>query len=149
METVVKDEQLRSLLRSLPGKSASAEFTSRVLSRLERPPETGGWWSQPALIGLTAVGVLLLAAGALLLVAPDRLAPGAHADLSATRVRVEKLRSEYETLEEELQELRLLSAESQPLLGVRGDDGREYLVDLRQLASPPGGAQPTSYSFDY
>jgi len=145
----VRDEQLRSLLRSLPGRDASAEFTSRVLSRLERASETGGWWSQPALIGLAAVGVLLLAVGALLLVAPDRLAPGPHADRAATRARVEKLRSEYETLEEELQELRLLSAESQPLLGVRGDDGREYLVDLRQLASPTGGPQPTSYSFDY
>lgn len=150
METVVKDEQLRTLLRSLPARAASAEFTGRVLLRLERSsPAPRGWWSQPALMGLAALGLLLLVAGALILVAPDKLAPRTPADRAATRERVEELRQEYETLEEELQELRLLSADSEPLLGVRGDDGREYLVDLRQLATGSGKATPTSYSFDF
>ena len=144
----MRDEQLQALLRNLPTRKASPGFTSAVMTRLERPTIVP-WWSQPALVGLTALGLILLLVGIVLWTAPARFAPGAVGEQVVDRQRVLELRTEYEILEEELQELRLLSAESGPLVGVRGDDGVDYLVDLRELISPAGRALPTSYPSEH
>lgn len=144
----MKDEELSTLLRRLPRAVPSPTFTTVVLQRLERHA-TAPWWRQPALLAIAAAGLLLVLAGVFVVVAPERRASGSPADVAASRERVDRLRTEYEQLEQELQELRLLAAESQPVVGVEGEDGVDYLFDLRELASSADRARVTSFRTDY
>lgn len=144
----MKDEEVAELLRSLPAARPSPDFTTAVLERLDgrRPVR---WWREPALLAVAVAGLLLLLAGLFVLRSPARDAAQPPAELAASRERVDRLRAEYERLEQELEELRLLSAESQPVIGVAGDDGVEYLFDLREVASRPDRAMATSLRTAY
>lgn len=63
-------------------------------------------------------------------------------DLSPRADQLARLRSDYQALEAELQSLRRLVAESQPVVGLGGSDRVDLLVDLRDLVP----ALPTSGS---
>jgi len=141
----MRDEEVRGLLRRLPRAHASPAFTESVLARLDRGAPPRSRFRQPALVASATAGTLLVLVGVLVLVAPDRA--GGRPEVAASPERIQRLQSEYRTLERQLEELRLLSAESQPFVGVRGDDGVDYLVDLRDLLAS-GPAQAASYPSD-
>lgn len=144
----MKDEEVAELLRGLPAARPSPSFTRAVLERLERRPPSP-WWQVPAFVTVAAAALLLVLAGLLVLRAPERDAARSAGELTTSRERVDRLRAEYEQLERQLEELRLLSAESQPVIGVAGDDGVEYLFDLRELAARPDRPTATSLRTAY
>ncbi len=58
------------------------------------------------------------------------------------------MRDEYRALEVELEELRSLAFEAQPVLELGGTERVDFVFDLRRLAQEHGKAraQPTSHS---
>ncbi len=127
----MKDEDVGNLLRELPKQKASSGFTSRLMKKLpetlpEKPPSVHQW-RRPA-FAVAAAAVLILAASS----AWDywREAQGR----AEAAQRVETLRNEYESLQKELEELKALAAESQPVLSLGGTQQVDFLMDLRALS---------------
>ena len=133
----MKDEDIEKLLRALPRQKASAEFTPRLLKRLDQPSSepTVAWLrARPLLAGATAL--LLLGA----LTTGMRHWYELRERAEAAR-RIETLRSEYEALQRELDELRSLAAASQPVVELGGTESVDILLDLRTLTARAGGDQ--------
>ncbi len=133
----MKDEDIEKLLRSLPRQRASAEFTPRLLKRLATPSSqsTTAWLrARPLLAGAAALLLLgTLTAGMRHWYELRERAEAAQ--------RIETLRSEYEALERELDELRSLAAASQPVVELGGTESVDILLDLRTLNAGAGQDQ--------
>jgi hypothetical protein len=136
----VNDDGIRQLLRELPPATASADFTTRVLARLDRParrparPARRLAWTAAAAaaIGLVAFAGLQL----------DRVWAAAR-----TRAELTALRSETSQLAGELQRLRQSNAATSPVLYLGGDEQIDLVFDLRRAArrGPAPKFQPASY----
>jgi len=131
-------------LRTLPRTDASAGFENRVLRRLEDEPRRWvflDWRFATA----AATAVLLVASITFVMrsqsVERDRIA----------RERVETLRNEYRSLEQELLDLQRMAVRTRPIVGVDGSGEYDFLIDLRNLyarrpnANTVPSATPVSY----
>jgi hypothetical protein len=141
----MKDEDIEKLLRELRRQKASPDFTPRLLGKLERPPTlTKTWLGERSLVAVAASLMLLVA-----------LTSGLRywselRERSEAAQRIEALRNEYESLERELEELRLLAAASQPVVDLGGTEDVDILLDLRAIAAGSGSDgeaqhQPVEY----
>ena len=136
----MKDEDIGNLLRKLPKQKASSRFTERVMESLpETPPSVPGW-RRPA-FAIAAAAVLTIAVSS----AWDHWRERQERVEAAQRV--EALRAEYESVQRELEELKFLAAESQPLLRLGGSGRVDFLMDLRALSreAEPSRARPVNY----
>jgi len=145
----MKDKDIERLLRSLPRQKASPEFTTRLLrkvrERKETPSRETRWLApRPLLAGVTAL--LLLGAATTGLQRWYELL-----ERSQAARRVEALRSEYEALEKELEELRSLAATSQPVVELGSTENMDILLDLRTLSrlTPATGRDSQAQSVEY
>lgn len=141
--SAMNDDDLSHLLKELPRHEASPAFTDRVLARLDEPPKG-------SLIG-TRRG-LALAAAAMMIVG-IWLGAAAWRDRAEQREiqRVRMMRDEYRELEVELEELRTLAREAQPVLDLGGSEQVDFVFDLRRHAQERGAierprAQPMSHT---
>ena len=140
----MKDEDIGNLLRKLPKQKASSGFTSRLMEKLpgklpEKSPPVHDW-RRPA-FAVAAAAVLILAASS-----AWNYWREAQERADAAQ-RVEALRNEYDSLHKELEELRALAAESQPVLSLGGTQEVDFLMDLRALSreAEESRARPVNY----
>lgn len=137
--TTMNDDDLGRLLKKLPRHEASPEFTERLLERLDEPAPRivpPRWWLAPAL------GVVVLGSWLAWTVVYER-----H-ERRESAARVEALRTEYQELERELEALRDLATDAEPVLELGGTEEVEFVLDLRRLAREREQmrATPTSHS---
>lgn len=144
----LSDEDVQRLFRDLPNVPVSNDFTDKVLRRLDERPKAGGLRSpRLVLAGLAAVVVIGVATSGISLRAMKTLQ--ARYERSQTAKRVEALREEYRTLETELDKLRRLTDELEPVIDLGGTEDVDFVFDLRQLARDEGKgskAEPVSRS---
>ena len=109
-------DPLRELMRTLPRASAEQDFTREVLLRLDRRP---------------ARRPRLLAAAATLLV--GLLALGTFHEVRERQANARELAEEQAAIRKELDELKRMAAEYEPVVYI---DGKEvdYVLDLREQA---------------
>ena len=152
--TAMNDDDLATLLKKLPRHEASSEFTSRVMDRLDGPAPPAG---RPTRV--PRAWVFAGASAALIGVWLVAVVPNEHDERNERRETAERLdletaerfkmmRDEYRALEVELEELRSLASEAQPVLDLGGTEQVDFVFDLRGLARDRGRArtQPTSHS---
>jgi hypothetical protein len=135
----MNDEDLGRLLRELPRAEPSFDFTARVLSRLESSPR-GSRRKIPALVWMAAVLVGLFVSQGYLRERFER---------SRAAARVRELRDEYRELQTELEKLRVLTRELEPVLDLGGTEEVEFVFDLRELAREDSNrprAEPASHA---
>jgi hypothetical protein len=141
----LSDEDIKRLLRDLPNVPVSNDFTEKVLRRLDEPPKARGLRSpRLALAGLAAIVVIGVAASGISLKALR-----ARYERSRAAERVEALREEYRTLQTELDKLRRLTDELEPVIDLGGTEDVDFVFDMRQLARDEGKgakAEPVSHS---
>jgi hypothetical protein len=121
----MKDEDVSRLLRELaPREEPSFDFTARVLKAVDsrRPKRRIGAYKL-AWVGAAALGVFL---------SQGYLRERYERSKAAARVR--ELRDEYHELKTELEKLRVLTRELEPVLDLGGTDDVEFVFDLRELA---------------
>lgn len=131
----MKEEELRSLLRSLPRERASEGFTDEVLNRLDvakRPI-----YRQPRFA--MVAGLVLLVAGWF---GAGRWQDAREAE--QTRQRIQALRTELEQLQNGVTLLRDLA----PVLYLGGDEDVDLVIDMRHLMSDERGKRVKSVSYD-
>ena len=128
----MSQDEMGDALRELPRARASIGFRRRVVSRLDEGRSRRVSWRPVYLAAATAI-VLSIPVG--LLVKENR-------DEARSRLRVEQLREEYRSLEQDLLDLQRLAIRSRPMVGVRGAGELDYILDLRNLyADPEGGSR--------
>lgn len=129
----LSDDDVAGLIKGLPRTQASADFTSRVLAKLDRSrrrrSKRRAVFAVSMLIGLAAIGSWAL---------------NRYED-SRAAARLEALRREYRELESELEKLRALAAEIEPVLDLGGTDEVDFVFDLREVDPQPPRAQPVSH----
>lgn len=147
----MKDETIRKLLRQLPRETASVGLKTRVMERLSEPRATARWSG----VLVPALAVVIVAAFVAMPILLERGGRNRQEALeaqrqTASRERVELLQREYRSLERELEDLRMMAAESQPVIGLQGDDQYDYLFDLRDVLpmATPGSQQVRPASYD-
>ncbi len=127
----MNDEELRSLLSSLPRERASEEFTHEVMSRLDvakRP-----LYREPR---YALVASLILVIGVW-------FGAGRWQDArqrGQTIQRVQALRSEIEQLQNDITLLRDLA----PVLYLGGDEDVDLVIDMRHMV-PQNNVQPVTF----
>jgi len=128
----MNDEQLNELLRSLPRRDSSAGFTTRVLSRLDeerREPARFPWAMAAALAAFVTV------AG---------LSGQYFVEKQQSVERVEAFRVERQRITEELDELKRMAEQREPVIYLGGNEEAEYVIDLRSVEFD--SIRPASYS---
>jgi hypothetical protein len=134
----MKDDELGQVLRSLPREEAGADFTARVLARLEagaRPSPGGTLLSFPAeRRRLPSWSGWLMAAAALLVVGLGLREWQHRQEVDETLRRIAELRGQYQELASELDELRRENATSRPVVYVGGTENVDFVVDLARLS---------------
>jgi hypothetical protein len=138
------DRRLETPLRELPRARAGADFTARVLARLDEPPRRRP--PHPIPLGRLAMAGLAATAALVVALAAGPLRPGAgegaQRRLRAAEARrlLEELRREHRALASELDAL----AEEEPVLYVGGDEEVDLVLDLSRVpvlpVSPGAGA---------
>lgn len=130
--TPMSQDEMGDALRELPRARASIGFRRRVVSRLDEGRSRRVSWRP----------VYLAAATAIVLSIPVGLVVKENRDEARSRLRVEQLREEYRSLEQDLLDLQRLAIRSRPVVGVRGAGELDYILDLRNLyADPVGGSR--------
>ncbi len=143
--TAMNDDDVGTLLKKLPRHEASPEFTERVMERLDEPAPRATHgprvWVFAGACGVL-IGIWLVA-----VVVQDRNESNESHGRRETAERLEAMRDEYRSLEVELEELRSLASEAQPVLELGGTEQVDFVFDLKWLAEERGArAQPTSHS---
>jgi vacuolar-type H+-ATPase subunit I/STV1 len=134
-------EDVGRLLRELPAAEASSHFTERVLGKIDR--------SSPRARARRRAGLLAVAATVVLGVAGVSGYVRHRVDEWRAAERVQALREEYRELQAELEKLRSLAREVEPVLDLGGTEDVEFIFDLRELAREESGsleATPASHS---
>jgi hypothetical protein len=122
----MSEDPIGAALRNLPRERAGADFTARVLARLDHP-----FRRRPRLALRLALGAAALAAAVALPLAFDHSRPASRPDRAA---RLEALLREQERLVAEVEALKLLSEGSAPVVYLGGDEETDLLLDLDRLA---------------
>jgi hypothetical protein len=120
----MNDEDLSRILRELPREEPSFDFTNRVLARV------GGLSTRKlrkraatlALLGAAVLGAVL---------SQGYIREKYQQSQAAARVR--ELRDEYRELQSELEKIRSLTRELEPVLDLGGTQDVEFVFDLRHL----------------
>ncbi len=120
-------DELGDALRELPRAEASIGFRRRVLNRLEEERLRRVVW-RPVYVAVIALIVTLIPVGVLVKESRDQ---------ARSRQRVEQLREEYRSLEQEMLDLQSLAMRSTPLVGVQGAGDYDFVLDLRNLYADP------------
>jgi hypothetical protein len=133
----MRDEDIGKLLRSLPRQQTSTGFTEKLMEKLPDRPSPPAIWRRPA---FAMAGLLVAISFGL----------GYWREMqerAESAKRIEALRNEYRAVEKELEELRAMAAESQPVLHLSGNDELDFVVDLRELAreAEQSEARPVNY----
>jgi hypothetical protein len=128
------DEDIGALLRELPRRRSgrartSSDFTERVLERVEQT--TAGERRRGRFPGRGALALGLAAVLGAALFARDVLRE--RVERSETAERVRELRAEYRDLQAELEKLRALTQEIEPVLELGGTEQVDFVLDLRAL----------------
>ena len=130
----MNDEQLNELLKQLPRHDSSSGFTGRVLARVDETRNRTAmfpWAAAAALISTVTV------AG---------LTGHYFIEQQQQRQKVEAFRAEKQKIVLELQELKRLAEQSDPVFYLGGNEDAEYVIDLRAVEFDPGQIRPASYS---
>ncbi len=149
-------DPLREALRSLPKERARADFTPRLLARLEtdrrrdrdlpaiRRPTWRAVAAATALAGAMAIGGVAISRFA---ARPDAAAHTAVAPQpEARRARLERLEAERARLSAELQELKRMADTADPVIYLGGDDRVDLVLDVGRLARRhQAGVEPAAY----
>ena len=120
----MNDEDLSQLLRELPREEPSFDFTRRVLAKVDARSRSGR----------RSRAVLAWAAAALLGVLLSQGYLRERYQRSRAAARVRELRDEYRELQAELEKLRVLTRELEPVLVLGGTEDVDFVFDLRELA---------------
>jgi hypothetical protein len=136
----ITDEDIGKLIRELPGERASAGFSGKVFAKLDA--RTGSLAARRRRLAVlaTAAAVVLgtvLSRGYLL----ERYTKSRAAE------RVEALREEYRELQVELDKLKALTHELEPVLDLGGTEDVDFVLDLGELArkEEKAKAEPASH----
>jgi hypothetical protein len=121
----MNDEDLGRLLRELPRAEPSFDFTARVLSKAESRSRGSRRNRGSALVWVGAALLGVVVSHGYLRERYER---------SRAAVRVRELRDEYRELQTELEKLRTLTRELEPVLDLGGTEDVEFVFDLRELA---------------
>lgn len=136
----MNDEDLGRLLRELPRAEPSFDFTARVLSKAKSRSRGSRRNRASALVW---VGAALLGG----VVSHGYIRERYERSRAAARVR--ELRDEYRELQTELEKLRTLTREIEPVLDLGGTEDVEFVFDLRELARKDADrprAEPASHA---
>lgn len=122
----ITDDDIGQLLRALPGERASAEFTRKVFSKLDARTGSIAARRRRRAVMATAAAVVLgvLSQGYL----RERY------EKSRAAERIEALREEYRELQMELDKLKALTHELEPVLDLGGTEEVDFVLDLGELA---------------
>jgi hypothetical protein len=134
----MNDEDVSRLLRELPHREPSFDFTARVLSKLDSRAQGGRRHRASAIAWAALLGVLL---------SQGYIRERYQRSHAAARVR--ELRDEYRELQTELEKLRTLTRDLEPVLDLGGTEDVEFVFDLRELARKEAerpGAEPASHA---
>jgi len=125
----MNDEDLSRLLREMPREEPSFDFTRSVLAKVDARSRSGrrSRGAVVAWVGAALLGVFL---------SQGYLRERYQRSRAAARVR--ELRDEYRELQTELEKLRTLTRELEPVLPLGGTDDVEFVFDLRELARREG-----------
>ncbi|MGH9321470.1 MAG: hypothetical protein ACRD3V_16490 [Vicinamibacteria bacterium] len=140
----LSDEDLGRLLRELPAAPSSTDFTERVLEKLDSRSRSGGVSG-----GMKNRTAALATAAALVLgIVISQGYLRERYEKSQTAERVRELRGEYRELQAELEKLRALTRELEPVLDLGGTEDVGFVFDLRGLAREPESKRtdPVSHS---
>jgi hypothetical protein len=123
--------QVLAALRALPREEASPGFTAAVLERAAAPAAADGGWSRATLaLAASLVLVTVLTAGAL-----ER----AH-QRRELRGRVDALRTEHDALQQELAQLKQLSAQEPAVVYLGGDESVDVVLSVDPKNRPASHA---------
>jgi hypothetical protein len=125
----MSDEDIGRLIRELPRATASTGFSQRVLQKLDDASGRRRARRRHFVLAITAAAVL---AG---LVSQDHLRR--RLERSRALERVQALRDEYQELQREVEKLRALAREADPVLELGGTERVDFVFDLRELADEP------------
>lgn len=130
----MNDTQLASSLRSLPRTTASPAFTSEVLRKARTtaaaPRANAFVWRMAAGVAMAACLIAVISLGSM---------------QYAHKQDVAQLRVEQQKLQAELQEVKQIASEPEPVVVFENDQGTQVYIDL-DSAQP---VQPASYrTFD-
>lgn len=120
-----RDPELSRLLNAVDRVEASPEFTDRVMERLERSSRKRSRHAPWVLVPAAAALVLGLALA-------RQTAREREAERRAA-ARVERMRNEYRALELELERLRALAREAEPVMDLGGTEDVGFVLDLQPL----------------
>ena len=125
-------DPLSEALRTLPREKASADFTARVLARLDDLPRRR---DHPWLVSLIAAAAVIVLVAGLWLVRTSRLEPTRD-----SRARIEALQAEHARLERELARIRSLAAQpARQQIYLGGSDDYDVVLDVGWLALADDG----------
>ena len=122
-------DPLDELLQGLPRVQASDGFTGRVLAGLERRPRRA---TRSGMVGWAAAAALLLVAlivGGLLRIEQQQTA-GERANRAAV------LRSEHQSLQQDLARLKSQAEQERPVVYLGGTDQIDLVLDLTAVERP-------------
>ena len=122
----VNNDDVGRLLRELPRQRASSGFTDRVMNAVSEDVTAPPRWRLPLVAAAAGLLVGTLVVGGSHLVKPRA---------GAVQVeRVEELKNEFLELKGELEKLRSLAAELEPVLELGGTEDVDFVIDLQELA---------------
>lgn len=119
----MEDHNVGPLLHELPREHAREGFTARVMAQLDAPSQQKVW-RQPRLVFAAAALAAVVASAGILQV---RSAHQEHLRDAKARKMLHELRSEHDSLKQELQSL------SEPVVYLGGNEEMDLVVDLSRV----------------
>ncbi len=134
------DEELGRLLKDMSRQRASSDFTDKVLERLAAaPPRRAAWGPRTAWAVAAAVAVGIWA---------GQMVRSERREQVRAAENLEQMQNEYRELRSELDRLRRLTSDVEPVLELGGTERLDFIFDLRVLADERSErrAKPVSHS---
>ncbi len=136
----MNDEELGRFLEEIPRKHASSDFTEKVLLRLGAARPRRNFW-RPRMAWVVAAAVVLG-------ISVGQMLRHERREQVRSAENLEQMQSEYRELRRELDRLRRLASDVEPVLELGGTAEMDFIFDLRALADEQGEprAEPVSHS---
>ena len=137
------DEELGRLLKDISRQDASSDFTDKVLERLAAaPPRRTAWGPRTAwpVAAAVALGIWF-----------GQMVRSERREQVRAAENLEQMQNEYRELRSELDRLRRLTSDVEPVLELGGTERMDFIFDLRVLADEQSErserrAEPVSHS---